>query len=246
MKTMNLIYLGVNIDHVATIRQVRGTAYPSVLAAALEAEAGGADGITVHLREDRRHIQEADVWELKNNIKTRLNLEMAASNEMVAFAEKLKPAYCCLVPEKRQELTTEGGLNVVRYQSELRMVCSRLQTADIQVSLFIDPESNQIEAAKACGANIIEIHTGTYANSKSSRKNLLHAVQHAAHYAFNLGLQVNAGHGLHLQNVEPIAAIPEITELNIGHAIIARALFCGLSEAVAEMKQAMQKGAIAI
>lgn len=238
---MNPIYLGINIDHVATIRQVRGTAYPSVLAAAVEAEAGGADGITVHLREDRRHIQEADVWELKKKIRTRLNLEMAATEEMVAFAVKLKPAYCCLVPEKRQELTTEGGLNVVQHQRELKAICSRLQTADIQVSLFIDPNIQQVEVAKASGASIIEIHTGTYANGVSSGEKEKHlgVIKEAAKHAFKLGLQVNAGHGLHLENVEPIASIPEITELNIGHAIIARALFCGLREAISEMKQAI-------
>lgn len=238
---MKPIYLGVNLDHIATLRQVRGTPYPSVLQAAFEAEAGGADGITVHLREDRRHIQEKDVWDLKTNIKTRLNLEMAATADMLQFAEILKPAYCCLVPEKRQELTTEGGLNVLTHQVELKNVCARLHRENIKISLFVDPDILQIEAAQACGAYGIEIHTGHYADAKTSveQTQALYAIEQAAQVACKLGLQVNAGHGLQCENVTPIAAIPELTELNIGHAIVARAVFCGLRMAVSEIKQQM-------
>lgn len=238
---MKPIHLGVNLDHVATLRQVRGTPYPSPLQAAHEAEAGGADGITVHLREDRRHIQEQDVWDLKTQIKTSLNLEMAVTPDMLQFAEKLKPAHCCLVPEKRQELTTEGGLNVLAHQTALKIACARLHAADIVVSLFIDPDKKQIQAAQDCGAHCIEIHTGHYANAQTpgEQTQALHNIQQAAQVAVQLGLQVHAGHGLHIENVAPIAAISEFSLLNIGHAIVARALFCGLRMAVSEIKQQM-------
>jgi pyridoxine 5-phosphate synthase len=225
--------LGVNIDHVATIRQARGTAYPDILAAAQAAERGGADGITVHLREDRRHIQLEDVVLLKENIKTRLNLEMAATEEMLAIAKKIKPAFCCLVPEKRQELTTEGGLDVISQANYLQKICETLGMLGISVSLFIDPDHEQINAAKKCGAPYIELHTGEYAEGKES----IARIHSAALYAKQLGLIVNAGHGLHYQNVTAVAAIPGMHELNIGHAIVARAIFTGMQEAVAEMKR---------
>ncbi|HEV2613418.1 MAG TPA: pyridoxine 5'-phosphate synthase [Gammaproteobacteria bacterium] len=220
--------LGVNIDHVATIRQTRGTAYPDILKAALDAEAGGADGITVHLREDRRHIQLDDVEILKKNIKTRLNLEMAATDEMVKIAQRIKPAYCCIVPEKRQELTTEGGLDVLKQEAYIKQICAALQQAGIQVSLFIDPDNQQIDAAHRVGAPLIEIHTGEYNLPK---------IKSAAAYAQKKGLIVNAGHGLNYDNVNAIAAIPGIYELNIGHSIVAEALFSGMKNAVHEMKR---------
>jgi pyridoxine 5-phosphate synthase len=231
------ILLGVNIDHIATIRQARGTLYPDLLRAAHLAEMGGADGITVHLREDRRHIQEADVWALKKQIKTRLNLEMAPTGAMVDFALILKPAFCCLVPEKRNELTTEGGLDVLGNELQLKKICGALQQAEIQVSFFVDPSSAQIAAAKRCGASIIEIHTGRYADAgDQTQKIALAEIQNVALYASSIGLQVNAGHGLHFDNVIPIAGIPEIVELNIGHSIVSEAFFCGLEEAVRRMK----------
>lgn len=225
--------LGVNIDHIATLRQVRGTVYPDPLQAAFEAELGGADGITVHLREDRRHIQLRDVELLKEKIQTRLNLEMAATAEMVNLAQKIKPAFCCLVPEKRQELTTEGGLDVVSQELQLKNICEELASADIKVSLFIDPESRQIDAAVRCGAPYIEIHTGEYAIGKESIRRVTDAVI----YAQKAGLIVNAGHGLNYHNVNAVAAIPGIYELNIGHAIVARAVLTGIREAVREMKR---------
>lgn len=225
--------LGVNIDHIATLRQVRGTVYPDPLQAAFEAELGGADGITVHLREDRRHIQLRDVELLKEKIQTRLNLEMAATAEMVNIAQKIKPAFCCLVPEKRQELTTEGGLDVVSQELQLKNICEELASAKILVSLFIDPEINQIDAAVRCGAPYIEIHTGEYAMGKESIRRVTDAVI----YAQKAGLIVNAGHGLNYHNVNAVAAIPGIYELNIGHAIVARAVLTGIREAVCEMKR---------
>lgn len=236
------IRLGVNIDHVATLRQARGTRYPEPVYAALLAEQSGADSITVHLREDRRHIQERDVEILRNTIATKLNLEMAVTQEMIDFAVKIKPDFCCLVPEKRQELTTEGGLDVIGQFEKVKTACGQLAKAGIKVSLFIDPHALQIDAAKECNAPIIEIHTGCYAEAEDQAVQLqeLQRIQLAANYAHQLGLQVNAGHGLHYHNVQAIATIPEIVELNIGHAIIARALFIGMKEAVAEMKRLMQ------
>lgn len=237
--------LGVNIDHVATLRQARvGVLYPSPLQAALLAENAGADGITLHLREDRRHIQDKDIWAIKDAIKTRLNFEMAITEEMLIIAEKLMPAYCCLVPEKRAELTTEGGLNVLANMSQVRTACARLQNKGIEVSIFIDAHKKQIEAAYECGAKIIEIHTGAYAdasNEGNSEKaaHHLHLIEEASLFAHNIGFQVNAGHGLHYENVQAIARIPEMCELNIGHALVARAVMVGMYHAVYEMKQLM-------
>lgn len=235
--------LGINIDHVATLRQARGTSYPDPLEAALLAELSGADSITVHLREDRRHIQDHDVRELRRHLTTRLNLEMAVTEEMVRIACEIKPTDCCLVPENRAELTTEGGLDVVSNQAAVRKACQQLQAAGIRVSLFIDPASEQIEAAAATGAQVIELHTGTYADApdEGSQKNELDRVATAATFAHTHDITVHAGHGLHLDNVSAIAAIPEIVELNIGHSIIASAVFKGLGRAVADMKTCMQE-----
>jgi pyridoxine 5-phosphate synthase len=235
--------LGVNIDHIATLRQARGTHYPDPVKAALLAEAGGADGITVHLREDRRHIQERDVYLIKEALETRLNLEMAVTKDMLAFAEKLKPFYACFVPEKREELTTEGGLDVASDPSKFREACSRLQKAGIEVSLFIDPEPKQIEAAQQCGATIIEIHTGHYADAadKNTEKQALKRIIEATELGISLGLQVNAGHGLHYHNVQAIAQIPGMCELNIGHSIVSESVFCGLETAVRTMKCLIEK-----
>lgn len=235
------ILLGVNIDHVATLRQVRGTSYPSLLDAAREAELHGADGITIHLREDRRHIQDADVSCLRENIGSRLNLEMAVTEEMLGIALQIKPEYCCLVPEKREELTTEGGLDVLAQKNRVREVVSELAQEGIQCSLFIDPEVKQIDAALSVDAPIVEIHTGAYADStsKEGRNSELRRVSNAVKYAHKNGLQVNAGHGLNYENVGPVATLREITELNIGHAIVCQAIFTGIGEAVREMKQLM-------
>ncbi len=240
---MNSILLGVNIDHVATLRQARGTRYPDILQAALVAEQAGADGITAHLREDRRHIQDRDIDLLKANIHTRLNLEMAVTDEMLAIACNVQPQACCLVPEKRAELTTEGGLNVRENLPRLRVACHKLADAGIEVSLFIDPDEAQIDAAVKTGAPVIELHTGAYADASTHAQQLeeLARIQHAARYAHAAGLQVNAGHGLHFHNVQAICAIPEIVELNIGHAIIAQAVFSGLAQTVAELKTVMEK-----
>ena len=229
--------LGVNIDHVATVRQARKTIYPSVLEAGLMVERAGADSITVHLREDRRHIQPADVIALKAELNIPLNLEMAVTDAMVDFALVIKPAFCCLVPEKREELTTEGGLDVVANFIAIASAVQTLQAAGIRVSLFIDPDDGQIDAAHATQALMIELHTGEYADAldELSQAAQLTRLRKAAVYAKGLGLQVNAGHGLHYQNTQAIVAIPELTELNIGHAIIARALFVGLTQAVEEM-----------
>jgi pyridoxine 5-phosphate synthase len=240
MKT-NPIYLGVNIDHVATLRQARLTRYPDPIQAVFAAELGGADGITVHLREDRRHIQERDVELVKAVTQTRLNLEMAVTETMLAFAEKIKPTYCCLVPEKREELTTEGGLDVAGHEAQILDAATRLKQAGIKVSLFIDPEIKQIEAAVRCDAPVIEIHTGAYADAHDddTREKELRRIVKAVHFAHQAGLVVNAGHGLNYENVQPIASIPEIFELNIGHGIVARALFSGFESAVREMKRLM-------
>lgn len=240
---MNDILLGVNIDHIATLRNARGTSYPDPVHAADIAERAGADGITVHLREDRRHIKDRDVHILAQTINTRLNLEMAVTDEMLGIAEQVKPVFCCLVPEKREELTTEGGLDVAGNLSRITDACQRLADANILVSLFIDGDEKQIDAAKSTGAPFIEIHTGHYADATSEAEQLqyLAQIRKGVEYAHLLGLQVNAGHGLHYHNVKPIAAIPQILELNIGHAIIARAAFDGLHTAVADMRKLMQE-----
>ena len=240
-----MIRLGVNIDHVATLRQARGTRYPDPIQAALEAEQAGADAITLHLREDRRHIQEQDVEALGRVIQTRMNLEMAVTDDMVAFACRLRPQDCCLVPERRQELTTEGGLDVVSGVKKISDACRRLAEAGVRVSLFVDPDPGQIEAAARTGAPVIEIHTGRYADAGSdeARRQELVRIEQAAQQALDLKMHVNAGHGLNYHNVQAIAAIAGIAELNIGHAIVARALFTGLREAVSEMKRLMLEAA---
>ena len=237
------VLLGVNIDHVATLRQARLTRYPESVQAALVAEQGGADGITAHLREDRRHMQDYDIKLLKDMIHTRLNLEMAITDEMVAIAKKLRPAACCLVPEKRQELTTEGGLDITGHLDQVKVVCDTLGNAGCQVSLFIDPVRDQIDAAAEVGAPVIELHTGRYADAsvEAERVAELMRIQEAAEYADQLGLQVNAGHGLHYHNVGAIAKIPQVVELNIGHSIISRAIFSGLQKAVSDMKRLMRE-----
>ncbi|HWW21288.1 MAG TPA: pyridoxine 5'-phosphate synthase [Steroidobacteraceae bacterium] len=234
------ISLGVNIDHVATLRQQRHTVYPEPMQAALIAEQSGADNITLHLREDRRHIQERDVRMLAGLLTTRMNLEMAATPDMIALACEIKPVDCCLVPERRAELTTEGGLDVIAAHPALREHCARLAAAGIRVSLFIDAEHSQIEAARASGAPAIELHTGVYADTRgAAQARELERLRTAARFAAGLGLSVHAGHGMNYHNVTPIAAIPEITELNIGHAIVARALFDGFATAVRTMKALM-------
>ncbi len=239
---MSEIYLGVNIDHIATVRNARGTKYPDPVHAAEIAERAGADGITVHLREDRRHIKDRDVRILSETIQTRMNLEMAVTDEMVEIAIQTKPEYVCLVPEKREELTTEGGLDVAGQLEKVKAATEKLTKAGIKVSLFIDASHEQIDAAKSCGAPFIELHTGHYADAESDveQKAELKRIAAGATYAHSIGIKVNAGHGLTYHNVGPIAALPEIYELNIGHAIIGRALFDGLDKAVADMKSVMQ------
>jgi pyridoxine 5-phosphate synthase len=237
-----MLRLGVNVDHVATVRQARRVEVPDPVEAALLAERAGADGITVHLREDRRHIQERDVEHMRHRLGTKLNLEMAATPAMVAFAEKLRPHDACLVPEKREELTTEGGLDVMANQQKIRQAVQRLQDRGVVVSLFIDPERTQIEASKDAGAHAVEIHTGTYCNAdETDRERERRAVATAAALAQSLGLEVHGGHGLNYNNVLPIASIPEIVELNIGHSIIARAVIVGIEQAVREMKQLLAR-----
>ncbi len=234
------IALGVNVDHVATVRQARGGRHPDPVHAALVAEQAGADSITMHLREDRRHIIDRDPFALRELLHTRINLEMAVTDEMLQIATRLKPADCCLVPERRQEVTTEGGLDVVGSLTALGAANATLAAAGIRVSLFIDPDEAQVDAAAASGAAAIELHTGRYAEaSGGQRARELRRLVRAAHHAAELGLRVNAGHGLDYHNVQPVAAIPEIVELNIGHAIIARAIFSGLAQAVREMKALM-------
>ena len=236
------LLLGVNIDHIATVRNARGTHYPDPVQAAFVAEQAGADGITVHLREDRRHITDRDVRLLRQTIETRMNLEMAVTEEMLAIACELKPHFCCLVPEKREEVTTEGGLDVAGQQEKISAAVQRLNAAGILVSLFIDADERQIDAAVAAGAPYIEIHTGAYAEAEEgeARDAELARIAHAATWAAK-GLKVNAGHGLTYHNVLPIAALPEMHELNIGHAIIGRALMSGLADAVKEMKLLMRE-----
>jgi pyridoxine 5-phosphate synthase len=237
---MNPIHLGVNVDHVATLRQARGTSYPDPLFAALLAEQAGADSITIHLREDRRHIQDRDVRLCRDALQTRVNLEMAATEEMVRIAREIRPPDCCLVPERRAEVTTEGGLDVIGHAAALKPICARLAQDGIRVSLFIDPDERQLDAAVAVGAPVVELHTGAYADASSATRDAeLKRIQDAAHYAAGLGLRVHAGHGLNYHNVHSIAAIPQIVELNIGHAIVARAVFDGMRTAVAAMKRLM-------
>lgn len=239
---MSELLLGVNIDHVATLRQARGTRYPDPVHAALQIEQAGADSITLHLREDRRHIQDRDVYLLKERMLTRMNLEMAVTDEMVAIACDVKPEDCCLVPEKREELTTEGGLDVIQYETEITEACEKLIAAGIKVSLFIDANLLQIDAAKRCGAPVIEIHTGHYADAETRgrRQELLNEITVACEHAEQIGLQVNAGHGLTRQNIHPIASMPQIRELNIGHAIIADSVFMGFEKTVLEYRKLMK------
>ena len=238
---VNTILLGVNIDHVATLRQQRGTRYPDPVQAALEVERAGADAVTVHLREDRRHIQDRDVEQIRTQSALRMNLELAVTEEMMAFAERIRPSDCCLVPERREELTTEGGLDVTGRMDEVSEACTRLGAAGIRVSLFIDPDVVQLEAARRAGAPVVELHTGRYADAESpaTRAAELGRIEHAVGVGLELGLDVNAGHGLNYDNVQPIAALTGVGELNIGHAIVARSVFAGLRVAVTEMKALM-------
>lgn len=238
---MKPIRLGINIDHVATLRQARGAVYPDPIEAALLAERAGANSITAHLREDRRHIQERDIRELRSRLATHLNLEMAINEDVIRIAEDVRPRDCCLVPERRAELTTEGGLDVAGQLAPVQRACERLAAAGIKVSLFIDAQPAQLEAALKSGAPAVEIHTGHYADAAGdARAAELERIRDFAQDAAAAGLHVHAGHGLTLENVGAIAAIPEIEELNIGHSIVARSVFVGFAAAVAEMKQAMQ------
>lgn len=234
--------LGVNIDHVATLRQARGTRYPEPIQAALVAEQAGADSITLHLREDRRHIQDRDVEMLSGILQTRMNLEMAATTEMLQIARRLRPADCCLVPEKREELTTEGGLDAASSVAFLKDYCAELAAAGIRVSLFIDADPRQLEAAVEIGAPVVEIHTGQYAEAyhPAAVTETLGRIGNAVAHGVQLGLQVNAGHGLDYHNIKAVAAIDGVLEFNIGHAIVSRAVFCGLHQAVADMKRLLQ------
>lgn len=234
------IELGINIDHVATLRNARGTSYPDPLQAALQAEEAGADAITLHLREDRRHIKDADVAMIRPQLQTRMNLESAVTQEMIDFACSIKPQDVCLVPERREEVTTEGGLDVVRYFSQVSSAVKQLQAEGIRVSLFIDPDEAQIQAAAEIGAPVIELHTGRYADAHDAvQQQELQRIAQAVQDGVRHGLKVNAGHGLHYTNVQAIAALPDIAELNIGHAIVAHALFVGWQNAVREMKAIM-------
>ena len=239
---MKELHLGVNVDHVATLRQARGTDYPDPVEAALIAERAGADSITLHLREDRRHIQDHDLGRLQALMQTHMNLEMAVTDEMVKIAAGLRPSDCCLVPEKREELTTEGGLDVAGQMDKVGAACQELAKNDIRVSLFIDPDHGQLDAAKQVGAPVVELHTGAYADvDGAAQEEELARVVEAAAYGESIGLIINAGHGLHYENVGPIAVIPQIVELNIGHAIVARSVFDGLTVAVTEMKRLMSQ-----
>ena len=234
------IYLGVNIDHVATLRQARGTPYPRLADAVIIAERAGADSITVHLREDRRHIQDADLPAIAEVMQTHMNLELAVTDEMLGIACEFAPSDCCLVPERREELTTEGGLDVAGQIDRVREACTRLAEAGIRVSLFIDPDEAQLEAAAACGAPVVELHTGAYAEAQGERRAAeLQRIIASAAFGDGLGLVINAGHGLNYDNVGEIAVIPQIVELNIGHGIVSRAVFDGLAVAVSEMKRLM-------
>lgn len=238
---MKDIFLGVNVDHVATIRQARGGTEPDPVTAALQCEQSGADGITVHLREDRRHIQDRDVGLMSERLQTRMNLEMAVTDEMLSIAEGIKPNACCLVPEKRQELTTEGGLDVAGQIERMGSAIKRLKKAGVLVSLFIDADDNQIEASAEVGADIVELHTGSYADAPTADNQAaeLNRLRQGARRADAVGLVVHAGHGLNFHNVKPVASIPEVEELNIGHSLISRAVFVGLPAAVSEMKRLM-------
>lgn len=238
-----MIKLGVNIDHVATIRQARGTKYPSVVQAALRAEQSGADSITLHLREDRRHMQDADIFALRPLLQTKMNLEVAVTDEMIAIACQVKPQDVCLVPERREERTTEGGLDVLAHYDKVQAACKKLAGQGIRVSLFIGPDIAQIDAAKEVGAPVIELHTGTYADAENESAKALELgrIKHAVAHAKKLGLIVNAGHGLHYHNVHEIASIEGLEELNIGHAIVAHAIFVGWDNAVSEMKALMKE-----
>jgi len=242
-KLTNRVLLGVNVDHVATLRQARGTRYPDPVQAALLAEEAGADGITIHPREDRRHIQDRDVFVLKETLQTRMNLEMAVTDAMVDLALKVKPEHVCLVPEKREELTTEGGLDVVSLKDRVARACERLGAEGIEVSLFIDPDPLQVAASKQCGAAAIELHTGSYAEpvSKQAEIEEFALIERAVKHGLDEGLIVNAGHGLNYHNTLPVAQISGINELNIGHSIIARAVFVGLKEAVREMRAILDR-----
>lgn len=242
MKSTNALELGINIDHVATLRNARGTTYPDPLRAARLAEEAGADLITLHLREDRRHIKDADLMALRPLIKTRMNLECAVTPEMINIACQVKPHDVCLVPEKREEVTTEGGLDVLGHYAAVEAATKQLKSAGIRVSLFIDPDEKQIEAAKDVGATVVELHTGRYADvSGEEQIKELERIKKAAQYGVSIGLRVNAGHGLHEGNVMPIAAISDLSELNIGHAIVAEALFKGWQNAITDMKALMVK-----
>lgn len=235
------LHLGVNIDHVATLRQARGTSYPRPAEAAVIVETAGADSITVHLREDRRHIQDSDIGAIQAVMRTHMNLECAVTDEMLGIAVAAAPADVCLVPEKREEVTTEGGLEVSGQLDRVRDACARLAEAGIRVSLFIDPEPLQLEAAVAASAPVVEIHTGSYADAEGERQQEeLERIEAAARFGAELGLRIHAGHGLHYGNVRSIASIPQIVELNIGHAIVSRAVFDGLARAVSEMKRLLQ------
>ena len=233
--------LGINVDHIATLRQARGTLYPDPVEGALLAERAGADSITVHLREDRRHIQDDDILRLAETLQTHMNLEMAVTDEMLRIASRLQPADCCLVPENREELTTEGGLDVVGQKTRVQAAIEELTAHGIRVSLFVDPDPEQLDACAEIGSPVVELHTGCFADAETEAGQLieLERIKKAGAYAHNKGLRVHAGHGLHYRNVQSIAAIPEIVELNIGHSIIARAVFDGLRTAVADMKQLM-------
>ena len=242
MKSQNTLYLGVNIDHVATLRQARGADYPDPITAALICEKSGADSITLHLREDRRHIQDRDVYALKQSQQTHMNLELAVTEEMLTIAMDIKPSDCCLVPEKREEVTTEGGLDVAGQLEKVTDACTRLGAQGIRVSLFIDPNERQVDAAVKAGAPVVELHTGTYAGCEGDQQqDELARVVFAASHGHAIGLIVNAGHGLHYQNVAAIARIPEIVELNIGHSIIAQSVFDGITRAVGDMKRLMNE-----
>ncbi len=242
MSRENPIFLGVNIDHVATLRQARGTSYPRPAEAAYIAERAGADSITVHLREDRRHIQDRDLAEISQVLRTHMNLEMAVTDEMLDIAKRVGPRDVCLVPEKREELTTEGGLDVAGQVDRIAAACRELGNAGMRVSLFINPDRDQLDAAIAAGAPVVELHTGRYAETEGKEQAAeLSRIVDAAEYGHDKGLVINAGHGLHYQNVRSIARIPQIVELNIGHAIIARAIFDGLGSAVIEMKRLMNE-----
>jgi len=245
MNAKNDLRLGVNIDHVATVREARGSAYPDPVRAARLAEVAGADGITAHLREDRRHISDADIAQLSRELRIPLNLEMAATNEMLAIALKFRPHAACIVPEKREERTTEGGIDVAGQHNRLAPLVRQLGGARIRVSMFVEPEKVQLDAAKALGAPVVELHTGAYCEAVGAeRERLLHKLSDGAAYAASIGLEVHAGHGLTFDNVKPIAAIPEIRELNIGHFLVGEAIFVGLENSIKRMRALMDEARV--